>query len=111
MSPTLSYSEKLAFIKMVDSIIEADDVIHDAEIEIMSQFMQRYEFDSEFVAKAKKENIENCVSYLVSLPSEKKSMIIRMLNVVALSDGFIHKKEMALIMDYCIRIGLCRKIG
>jgi len=41
----------------------------------------------------------------------KKSMIIKMLNVVALSDGFVHKKEMALINHYCESIGLCQQIG
>lgn len=111
MSTNLSYSEKLAFVKMIDSVIGADEVIHDAEIEIMSQLMQRFEFDSAFVAEAKEKKIDDCVSVLLSLPSEKKSLIIRMLNIVALSDGFVHKKELALIKHYCESIGLCQKIS
>lgn len=110
MPTTLSLSEKLAFVKMVDSIIKADEVIHDAEIEIMSQFMQRFDFDSEFIAKAKKQRIDDCIPLLVSMTAEKKSMIIRMLNVVAMSDGFVHKNEMDMIMHYCQTIGLCKKI-
>lgn len=111
MSMTLSHIEKLAFVKMVDSIINADEVIHDAEIEIMSQFMQRFEFDNAFIAEAKNQNMDDCLPILISLPTEKKSIIIKMLNVVAISDGFIHKKELAMIQDYCRKIGLCKKIG
>jgi len=110
MTPTLSDSEKLAFVKMIDSVIKADEIIHDAEIEIMAQLMERFDFDSEFVAKAKKESDEDSISNLISLPNEKKSMIIRMLNVVAASDGFVHKKEMASILEYCVSIGLCQKV-
>lgn len=110
MTPTLSNSEKLAFVKMIDSIIHADEIIHDAEIEIMSQLMERFDFDSEFVARAKKESDEDSIASLTSLPNEKKSMIIRMLNVVAASDGFVHQKEMDSIMEYCVSIGLCQKV-
>jgi len=110
MTLNLSNLEKMAFVKMIDSIIHADEVIHDAEIEIMSQLMERFDFDSEFVAKAKKENNEDSIAKLTSLSNEKKNMIIKMLNVVAASDGFVHHKEMDSIMDYCVKIGLCQKV-
>ena len=111
MPATLSKSEKLAFVKMIDSIINADEIIHDAEIEIMSQLMERFHFDSAFVAQAKKENMDDCVAFLLALPQEKKSVIIKMLKTVAISDGVVHKKEIAMIIHYCERIGLCKKIG
>jgi len=110
MSVPLSNSEKLAFVKMVDTIINADEVIHDAEIEIMSQLMQRFEFDSEFVAKAKEEKIEDVLPSLRLMPNEKKRMIVRLLNAVAMSDGFVHQKEMTTILDYCKNIGLNKEI-
>jgi uncharacterized tellurite resistance protein B-like protein len=111
MSIVLTESEKLAFVKMIDGVIQADEIIHDAEIEIMSQLMSRFDFDSKFVAKAKKENLDDCISILTSLPSEKKSSIIQLLNVVAMSDGFVHKNELNIILEYCQSIGLCNKIG
>lgn len=111
MTTALSLPEKFAFVKMVDSVINADEVIHDAEIEIMDQLMHRYKFDSAFIAKAKEKTIDECISILISMPPEKKSVVIQMLKVVALSDGFVHKKEMAMIIDYCESIGLCHKIG
>lgn len=111
MPITLSLPEKLAFVKMVDAVITADEIIHDAEIEIMSQLMNRYAFDNAFVAKAKEENLEECISILTSLSIEKKSKLIRMLKVVAISDGFVHKKEITLIIQYCENIGLCNEIG
>jgi len=111
MSTVLSYSEKLAFAKMIDSVIKADEIIHDAEIEIMSQLMVRFEFDNAFVAEAKEEPLDHCISILSELSNEKKSMIIQMLNVVAISDGFVHKNEMSMILDYCQSIGLCNKIA
>jgi len=110
MPKTLTNSEKIAFVKMVDSVIEADEVIHDAEIEIMSQLMRRYDFDSVFVAEAKKANLDDCLSVLKAMPNEKKSQVIQMLNVVAMSDGFVHKNEMKLILDYCKSIGLCKEV-
>jgi len=110
MSITLSNSEKLAFVKMVDTIINADEVIHDAEIEIMSQLMQRFEFDSEFVAKAKDEKLEDILPFLRLISNEKKRMIVRLLNAVAMSDGFVHQKEMTTILDYCENIGLNKEI-
>lgn len=110
MTASLSQSEKLAFVKMVDSVINADEVIHDAEIEIMDQLMKRYEFDSVFIAKAKEKNIDECISILTSMPPKKKSLLIQMLKVVAISDGFVHKSEIDLIIAYCENIGLCNKI-
>lgn len=40
------------------------------------------------------------------MPEEKKKQLAGLLEGMAKSDGFVHEKEMSLIMDVCTTMGI-----
>tara|TARA_R110002167_G_scaffold163242_27_gene360050 strand:- start:237 stop:557 length:321 start_codon:yes stop_codon:yes gene_type:complete len=99
-------AEKLAIVKMVDSVILADEKIHNGEINALQQLMHSIGFDSNFIVDAR--NIEKNQSLLIldGMPDQKKKAMALILKEMAESDGFVHEKEMILILDVCATIGI-----
>ena len=80
---------KAAFVKMIYEVIQADGKVHPAELEILNELKKTLGFDDAFLERTKKLDYDNAL-----------------LDEVAISDGLVHKKEMALIIDTFINIGL-----
>lgn len=102
----LEESVKLAFLKMVCEVIKADGKVHPGELEILEQLKTSIGFDEAFLHKAKQLEYDEALVTLYKLPHEDKKALTGILDEVALSDGFIHKKEMDLIIDTLINMGM-----
>ncbi len=98
--------EKLAIVKMIDSIIYADGEVHPAEIEELNYLKERIGFDSTFIEQAR--NITKTLSteILKAMPHEKKVALGEILTEMANADGLIHIKEINFIFDICNTIGI-----
>ena len=80
---------KAAFVKMIYEVIKADGKVHPADLE-----------------RAKLLDYDNAIVTLYNLPHEQKKALADILDEVAIADGAVHKKEMDLIIETFINIGL-----
>ena len=97
---------KAAFVKIIYEVIEADGKIHPAELEILNKLKSVIGFDDAFLKRARLLEYDNALVTLYNLPHEQKKALANILDDVAISDGAIHKKEMDLIINTFINIGL-----
>ena len=106
--PTLSFSlaEKSAIVKLMYSVILADGYVHPGEINAFKHFMYAFDFDSNFIQQANAISQEQGEMILLQMPTEKKRHFLQLLKDMAKSDGFVHKKEIALILNFCATIGI-----
>lgn len=104
-------AEKLALVNAIDSVIVADEYIHEAELTLFSQLMKRIDFDSNFIIHARNITTEQSLTILKAMSEVKKNTVAEILNEVAKVDGFVHKKEVALILGICEAVGIRREVG
>ncbi|MEP2281227.1 hypothetical protein [Maribacter sp.] len=97
---------KAAFVKMIYEVIEADGEIHPGELATLNKLKVGIGFDDAFLERAKLLDHDNALVTLYNIPHEQKKALAEILDEVAISDGAIHKKEMDLIIETFINIGL-----
>lgn len=99
-SSTIGFSlaEKLAIVQSLDSVILADGAVHTGEISVMSDLMNRLDFDSNFIVQARNLPVDQGLLILKAMTQEKKKSLAAVLDEVANSDGHFHEKEMKLIL-------------
>ncbi len=93
-----SIAEKLALVNAIDSVIVADQSIHPAELHFLNQLMNRLDFDSNFIIQARNVPQNHVRSIIMRMPEPKKTALFAILDDVASADGFVHKKELEVIM-------------
>lgn len=103
-----SLEEKLAIVNALDSVILADGKVHTGEINALSELMHRLDFDSNFIVQARNLSTEQSLSLLDKMTQVKKVFISEILNNMAYADGFMHKKEISLIINIFETIGIDR---
>ena len=91
--------EKLAVVKMVDYVILADSKVDPAEMRYLTQLMDRFTFDSFFVGQARNLNKDKAFKILSLMSLPKKKEVAKLLDEVAISDGFVHDKELLKIAE------------
>lgn len=98
--------EKLAIVRAVDSVILADGTVHQAEISALGRLMHRIDFDSNFILQARNFSGEQVLRVLREMPKSKKVALMGILEEVAISDGFVHEKEAALMDTIFTSMGI-----
>lgn len=103
---TFNLAEKLAIVRVIDSVIIADGIIHKGEITVLSQLMHKLDFDSSFLIQCR--NLEHHQGTLImkSMSLDKKKNVKEILEKVAIADGFVHLKEKDLLLKVYSQIGL-----
>ena len=91
--------EKLAVVKMVDYVILADSKVDPAEMNLLTQLMERFSFDSFFIGQARNLNKDIAFKTISLMSLNKKKTLAKLLDEVAISDGFIHEKEIIKITE------------
>lgn len=98
--------EKLALVKMVDYVILADSKVDPAEMNLLTQLMQRFNFDSFFIGQARNLSKGRAFKILSLMPLDKKKTLANLLDEVAISDGFVHEKEIVMILETLDQMGI-----
>ncbi|WP_339655809.1 hypothetical protein [uncultured Maribacter sp.] len=101
--------EKLAVVKMVDYVILADSKVDPAEMNLLTQLMERFSFDSFFIGQAR--NLNKAFKTLSLMSLSKKKTLAQLLDEVAISDGFIHEKEIIKITEALIHMKICKELS
>ena len=109
-SLVFTIAEKLALVNAINSVIVVDELIHKAELAVMNQLMQRFDFDSNFIVQARNISDEQRLLIIKDMSADKKMALAKILDEVANSDGFFHEKEMELILSICTAMGICKEL-
>jgi uncharacterized tellurite resistance protein B-like protein len=109
-TPTIDFSlkEKLAIVNALDSVIHADGKVHTGEINALSELMNSLDFDSNFIVQARNLSTAQSLSLLDKMTHVKKVFISNVLDKMANADGFLHEKEITLILSIFKAIGINR---
>ena len=103
---TFNLAEKLAIVRVIDSVIVADSVIHSGEISALSQLMHKLDFDSNFLIQCRNLELQQGILIMKSMSLDKKKKIKQILEDVAISDGYVHLKEKDLLLKVYSQIDL-----
>lgn len=109
LTPGFSLAEKLAIVNAIDAVILVDGIVHDGEITALSKLMSIIDFDSNFIIQARNVESEQGLSILKNMSQQKRENLASILEEVALSDGFLHKKEKILLEKTFSSIGILQK--
>lgn len=101
-----SLAEKLAIIKMIDSVIIVDDIVHPREIDLLHQLVHYMGFEDNFLFHAKDLDFREALNMLTKMNKAKKMALGEILNEVSEADGFVHQKEILLITNIMSSIGI-----
>ncbi|GAB5474003.1 MAG: hypothetical protein Mars2KO_21020 [Maribacter sp.] len=99
-------AEKLAIIRIIDSVIIVDDVIHEGEISLFKQLIHYIGFEDNFLFHAKNLDFQEALLMLKEMCPEKKKALGEILQEVSEADGFVHQKEILLIENIMSSIGV-----
>lgn len=105
-----SLAEKLAIVNAIDAVILVDGIVHDGEIKALSTLMGILDLDSNFIIEARNIKSEQGMSILKNMPDQKRKTLAIILEAVALSDGFLHKKEKVLLEKTFTSIGILQEV-
>ncbi len=103
-------AEKLAIVKIIDAVIHADGVIHDGELQELQQLMKFIDFDTNFIMQSRNIAHDQSLLILKAMPDDKKKVVAIILEELANSDGFVHKKEIDLIVSVFSSAGITHEL-
>ena len=103
--------EKLALVKMVDYVILADSKVDPSEMDLLTQLMDRFSFDAFLIGQARNLKKIEALKILAKMSLEKKKILANLLEEVAISDGFVHEKEVLKIMEALDHMGISRELN
>jgi uncharacterized tellurite resistance protein B-like protein len=89
-----SLAEKLALIRAIEDVIEADGQVNLKEVEIMKQLSYFLNFDMSIVEEARKLSRAESLLLLRGMARNKKKSLGLILKEVANSDGKINQEEL-----------------
>ena len=97
----LSYTAKIAVIKVLNEILNADNVVHENEVIYLNEVIQDFGLD------AKYENDVKCLMTLQALATirelnvEQKEMVAKMMGKMIVIDNDINYNEVKLYNAFC----------
>lgn len=90
-------SEKLAIVRVIDSLIHADGIVHQGEINAFGKLMEFLDFDTNFLIQARNLDIDQSIQLIKEFSIEKKELLENLMDDVSKADGFVHEKEIEMI--------------
>ncbi len=91
----LEAEEKLALVNVIDSVIQADGKVHPGEISLLSELMDRFDFNGYFIEEARALDADKGILTLNAMSHAKKKVLAKTLADMSMADGFMHEKEIA----------------
>lgn len=102
----LDQKEKLALAKVIDSVIQADGIVHPGEMSALGQLMDRFDFNGYDIEQARNLDVDQCLIILNAMPYSKKKELAAILREMSIADGYMHEKEIELVFGVLSTIGL-----
>lgn len=92
-----SLAEKMAVIKAIEDVIEADGRVDNRELGLMKQLSYFLNFDMHIVQEARKLNRQEAMLILSGMARNKKQSLALILREMASTDGRVGDEELGII--------------
>lgn len=100
------HNEKLALVNIIDSVIQADGIVHQGEIGLLSKLMDQFDFNGYFIEEARQLDADQGLLTLNAMPYTKKKELADILRKMSIADGHMHENEIGLIIQTFKNIGI-----
>jgi len=97
----LKHNEKIAVVKVLAEILNADNIIHENEVKYLNDVLQALELDSTSQIEVDGLNTFQALSIIKNLPSDLKGEIAKMMGKMIVVDEDINYNEVKLYNAFC----------
>jgi uncharacterized tellurite resistance protein B-like protein len=97
----MTYSAKLAVLKVLNDIIYADNVINDKEVEYLHQVAASYGLGGDYKSELAKCLTLQALSEIRQMSAEQKNEMAKMMGKMIVIDGDINYNEVKIYNEVC----------
>lgn len=97
----LTYNAKIAVIKVLYEILNADNVVHENEVQYMNEVIQDFGLDAKHEDDVKNLMTLQALATIRELNVEQKEMVARMMGKMIVIDNDINYNEVKLYNAFC----------
>ena len=97
----LSYSAKIAVIKVLKEILYADNIVHESEVEYLNKVISSFNFENDFQSDVDNLLTLQALSTIRVLPVDQKGEVAKMMGNMIVADKIIDYNEVKLYHAFC----------
>ncbi len=97
----LSYNAKLAVVKVLNEILNADNVVHEKEVQYMNEVIQDFGLEAKYEDDVKTLMTLQALATIRELNVEQKEMVAKMMGKMIVIDNDINYNEVKLYNAFC----------
>ena len=97
----LTYNAKIAVIKVLNEILNADNVVHENEVQYMKEVVQDFGLDAQYEDDVKALMTLQALATIRELDVELKEMVAKMMGKMIVIDNDINYNEVKLYNAFC----------
>ena len=97
----LTYNAKIAVIKVLNEILNADNVVHENEVGYMNEVIQEFGLDAQYEDDVKALMTLQALATIRELDVEQKGMVAQMMGKMIVIDNDINYNEVKLYNAFC----------
>ena len=97
----LSYNAKLAVVKVLSEILNADNVVHEKEVQYMNEVIQDFGLESKYNDDLKTMMTLQALANIREMDVEQKEMVAKMMGKMIVVDNDINYNEVKLYNAFC----------
>lgn len=97
----LSYNAKLAVVKVLSEILNADNVVHEKEVQYMNEVIQDLGLESKYNDDLKTMMTLQALATIREMDVEQKEMVAKMMGKMIVVDNDINYNEVKLYNAFC----------
>ncbi len=97
----LSYNAKLAVVKVLGEILNADNVVHEKEVQYMNEVIQDFGLESKYNDDLKTMMTLQALATIREMDVEQKEMVAKMMGKMIVVDNDINYNEVKLYNAFC----------
>ncbi len=103
----LSYNTKIAVVKVLTELLNADHKVHANEVKFINAIIQSYELQEDYIAVMNNTTTDVALSSIKDLPANQKEEISQMMGKMIVIDKDINYNEVKLYNQFCESCGIC----
>ena len=97
----LTYNAKLAVVKVLNEILNADNVVHEKEVQYMNEVIQYFGLEAKYEDDVKTLMTLQALATIRELNVEQKEMVAKMMGKMIVIDNDINYNEVKLYNAFC----------
>lgn len=102
----LNYNDKLAILRILKDIINADNIVHEREIEYLNHIMESLHLDESSLNEADNLNRDEALVAISHLDPETLQEIAKMMGQMIVVDNDINYNEIQIYQSVCEACGM-----